>query len=260
MNSFPQILNEKYCDYKIIKDTEGMSPAEVYKIESSNKIIYLKRSKTVFSNTTYDVKREMNVIKWISGKISTPQIIHYEENREFNSLLMTHVGGNDLESLKQSISFEHYIDYYVQSLHKIQSIGIEGCPYDNCIDNRLKELEYLLENNLADVEPNNWEEETIFANSRELHEFLVKNKPDENQVFSHGDMNNSNIFIENGMVKFIDLGRCGLADKWLDIAFCIRDIKESSDEEKWINLFFSKLGIKPDWEKINYYILLDELF
>ncbi|HGM9075954.1 TPA: aminoglycoside O-phosphotransferase APH(3')-IIIa, partial [Streptococcus pyogenes] len=27
-----------------------------------------------------------------------------------------------------------------------------------------------------------------------------------------------------------------------------------------VELFFDLLGIKPDWEKIKYYILLDELF
>lgn len=27
-----------------------------------------------------------------------------------------------------------------------------------------------------------------------------------------------------------------------------------------VNKFFNKLGIVPDWDKIRYYILLDELF
>ena len=33
-----------------------------------------------------------------------------------------------------------------------------------------------------------------------------------------------------------------------------------SGEEQYVELFFDLLGIKPDWEKIKYYILLDELF
>lgn len=63
-----------------------------------------------------------------------------------------------------------------------------------------------------------------------------------------------------GMSPAIDLGRSGRADKWYDIAFCVRSIREDIGEEQYVELFFDLLGIKPDWEKIKYYILLDELF
>ena len=62
------------------------------------------------------------------------------------------------------------------------------------------------------------------------------------------------------LIKVIDLGRSGRADKWYDIAFCVRSIREDIGEEQYVELFFDLLGIKPDWEKIKYYILLDELF
>lgn len=76
-----------------------------------------------------------------------------------------------------------------------------------------------------------------------------------------GDMGDSNIFVKDGKVSgFIDLGRSGRADKWYDIAFCVRSIREDIGEEQYVELFFDLLGIKPDWEKIKYYILLDELF
>lgn len=49
-----------------------------------------------------------------------------------------------------------------------------------------------------------------------------------------------------------------IADRWVDIAFAVRDIrKECPDHEQ---MFFDKLGIEPNYEKINYYILLDEMF
>ena len=59
---------------------------------------------------------------------------------------------------------------------------------------------------------------------------------------------------------FIDLGRSGKADKWYDIAFCVRSIRSDVGEEKYVKLFFDLLDIEPDLEKIKYYILLDELF
>ena len=72
---------------------------------------------------------------------------------------------------------------------------------------------------------------------------------------------------KNAICLIIDVGRAGIIDKWNDIALCYRSLRDNTtgiygkgkykfDE----NLFFQKLKIKPDWEKINYYILLDELF
>ena len=79
------------------------------------------------------------------------------------------------------------------------------------------------------------------------------------RVVNH--LGDSNIFVKDGKVSgFIDLGRSGRADKWYDIAFCVRSIREDIGEEQYVELFFDLLGIKPDWEKIKYYILLDELF
>ncbi len=91
------------------------------------------------------------------------------------------------------------------------------------LDSRLAELDYLLNNDLADVDCENWEEDTPFKDPRELYDFLKTEKPEEELVFSHGDLADSNIFVKDGKVSgFIDLGRSGRADKWYDIAFCVR--------------------------------------
>lgn len=66
----------------------------------------------------------------------------------------------------------------------------------------------------------------------------------------------------------IDLGRTGVADKWCDIALCYRSLSHnfSGRYNRSIHadfdemLLFKELEIEPDWEKLRYYILLDELF
>lgn len=67
---------------------------------------------------------------------------------------------------------------------------------------------------------------------------------------------------------FIDLGRSGIADKYQDIALCYRSLKHNFEgryggkiyEDFNADILFDKLGIEPDWDRIQYYILLDELF
>lgn len=81
-------------------------------------------------------------------------------------------------------------------------------------------------------------------------------------VFSHGDFGDSNIFVKNDQVSgFIDLGRSGKADVWYDIAFCVRSIQNDlGNEKEYLDLFFDLVEVDPDWDKIKYYILLDEMF
>lgn len=260
MIPIPDIEPFRNKKYRIEKDTNGMSPAEVYKIHSENEVLFLKRINRIYHDTTYDTKREMNIIRWLSNQINIPEIVHYEEDTTFHTLVMSKVEGVSLEELEDTLRLEDYIDYLVKALKLIQAIPIDNCPYNNCIHNRLNELQYLLDHNLADTEIENWEEDTPFDNATDLVEFLRENQPQENLVLSHGDFCNSNIFINKDQISFIDLGRVGLADLWLDIAFCVRDIREHSKNKKWIQYFFEKLELTPDWNKIKYYLLLDELF
>lgn len=65
-------------------------------------------------------------------------------------------------------------------------------------------------------------------------------------VLSHGDFCLPNLFgIHEKVTGYIDLGIAGITQTRLDF-----------DEM----LLFRELGIEPGWEKIRYYILLDELF
>ena len=107
-----------------------------------------------------------------------------------------------------------------------------------------------------------WEENNQFESPRELYDYLVNNKPKSYiPVFSHGDYCLPNIFFKKDKIGgFIDLGRAGIADIYQDIALCVREISDDFKNEKCIDILFQHLGLEPDWEKIDYYILLDELF
>ena len=123
---------------------------------------------------------------------------------------------------------------------------------------RLEELDYLLKNGLADTDISNWEDSTEFTDPQEPYKWLCDNKPHEELVFSHGDI--SNLFICNDEIYFFDLARCGTADKWLDISMCVREIRNFFHNSEFEKLFFEMLGMEPNYEKINYYLLLDEMF
>ena len=191
--------------YRCVKDTEGMSPAKVYKLVGENENLYLKMTDSRYKGTTLDVELEKDMVLWREGTLPVAKVLLFERHDGWSNLLMSEADG--------VLCSEEY----------------DG--------------EQSTEKNI------------------ELYDFLKTEKPEEELVFSHGDLGDSNIFVKDGKVSgFIDLGRSGRADKWYDIAFCVRSIREDIGEEQYVELFFDLLGIKPDWENIKYYILLDELF
>ena len=254
-NELSKILEK----YTLEKDSIGQSPAEVYKLIGNNENLYLKYSKEIYKPTTYCVCREANIIKWLNGKINLPKIAYNENKNGNSSAIMTELKGKILENC--GLPPNEYVKYLVKGLLEIQSIDITECPFVSTVDFRLNELKYLMKNNLTDNDCNNWEESTEFDSPDELYKWLCQNKPNnEELVFSHGDFCGSNLLLNGNNLEFIDFGRAGIADKWYDIAFCVNEIKGMFNDEKYVNMFFELLDIKPDWEKINYYILLDELF
>ena len=87
-------------------------------------------------------------------------------------------------------------------------------------------------------------------------------------VLSHGDFCLPNLFLQEDRVSgYLDLGFCAVADRYQDIALCYRSLLHNADGTYgpvYPNIaperLLSALGIAPDWEKVRYYRLLDELF
>lgn len=239
------------------KCTDGMSPADVFRCQIDGTHYYLKKISTAFSQTTYSVKREAEIMQWLSDKLNVPKVVESGQIGDHEYLIMSEINGKHIDSFADEPL--KYITYMVKAIQTLQAIDISDCPFLSTVDFRLKELDYLLSNGLADVEISHWQDSTEFTEPQELYKWLCDNKPQEELVFTHGDIG-ANFFVNDNELYFYDLARCGIADKWMDIAFCVRDIREYYPDSDYEKLFFEMLGIEPDYEKIDYYILLDEMF
>ena len=92
-------------------------------------------------------------------------------------------------------------------------------------------------------------------------DFLKNNKPKETLVFSHGDTSLPNIFFKDQKISgFIDVGECGVADKWFDIAICYKSINRNfPNRPDLLDLFLKKLNLKFS-SNIDYYIAVMDLY
>jgi len=239
-------------------DSNGWSPARVTKITTESDCFYLKSvDAKKYASTTYSVKRETDVMQWLDGKLIVPKVIDFglEKKREY--LVMSELRGTYIDELKENP--DEYIPHLARCIKLIQAVDISVCPFDSSLNVRLNELNYLMQRGLASIDTEDWEPTTKFTDPNELYRWLCSNRPAEEPAFSHGDLT-ANIFVDGSEYCFYDLGRAGIADKWLDIAFCVCDIRSWYGDKKYEDQFFELLGIQPNYEKIEYFILLDEMF
>lgn len=65
---------------------------------------------------------------------------------------------------------------------------------------------------------------------------------------------------DDKITGFLDLGDAGIADMWYDIAILVKSLRRNYETKEAEKYLFECLHIEPDYEKIEYYILLTELF
>lgn len=258
----PEEIRTKIGDESFNYDHIGMSESSI--LLFADKVLKIR-------DISEEAENEAQAMNWLEGKLSVPRVIAHEHGTDKSYLLMTRAAG-------RMACDEHYLKdpkrltgLLAQALQELWRIDISVCPLNWTLEMRLEAAQYNIENGLVDLE--NVEPETFgpdgFRDPRDLLQWLKKHKPTEELVLSHGDFCLPNILIkDDNIVSFIDLGRTGIADKWQDIALCYRSLKHNymgkyaGKEYPGYDpdMLFEKLGLAPDWEKIRYYILLDELF
>ena len=238
---------------------------------SGNQVLIFEDMVLKIEEWTAPVERQVQMMQWLEGKISVPKVIAYEVEDEKSYLLMSKVSG---VMSCDTYYLEHpqvLLKALASGLKMLWQVDVTDCPVVRDVDAVLEEARLQVENGLVDldnVEPTTFGEGE-FEGPEQLLEWLENHRPAFEQVLSHGDFCLPNIFLEDGQVKgFIDLGRAGVGDKWNDIALCYRSLKHNFDgtyggkvdEDFNPDMLFEKLGIEPDWDKIKWYLLLDEMF
>jgi aminoglycoside phosphotransferase len=97
----------------------------------------------------------------------------------------------------------------------------------------------------------------------ELLAELIVIAPEEDLVFTHGDYCLPNIIINEelgNVVGFVDLGRGGIADRYYDLALCLRSIQYNIGDG-YSQVFLHAYGLFNTWDenKIAFYQKLEDL-
>lgn len=234
----------------------GCSSSQVIKIEKQDGNYYLKMA------SLGELTNEYQKLNWLSGKVKVPEIILYETYKQTEYLITKAVAGEMVCSdfYLESDNWKLGIPIIIEAFKELFDVDIKDCPFNVSLDYKLLLVKKNIDNKLLDLNNINVDVLKQFKTPENIYQYLVDNRFEEDLCFTHGDISLPNIFVHNNHFSgFVDVGECGIADKWFDLAIATRTIRRNYGEEA-VNTFFEQLNIKKDDFKINYYLLMMELY
>ncbi len=259
---YPKKIEEIIAPYAQNQNAVGLSGAQVFAVGD----MHLK-----ISPIGWEPRSERDMLLYLAGKVPAAPVVAYEEDEQNAYLLIKTLPGAMVCDEAFMEEPHRVVDVLAQALHALWRVDAAGCPCDAGLAVKLQRAQERVENGLCstqDAEPDTYGPGG-FAGPEQLLQWLLDNRPAEGNDLVHGDFCLPNLFQQNGrFCGFIDLGRAGRGDKYQDIALCYRSLVHNYDGSYGLkpraqidpNDLFCALGIVPDWDKIRYYILLDELF
>ena len=259
--TLPVSIRSFVSQQELIREGIGMSGAGVY--YAGDLVLKIERA-----DRESDVSLVM--LRWLEGKVPVPRVLAEEVQNGYRYLVMERLDGVMSCDVAYLSKPAELVRLLAQGLRILWDVQIDDCPVDRTLEKKLPDARDQVDHgryDLSNVDPDTFGEGG-FSGPEELLSWLEEHRPDEDPVLSHGDYCLPNVFLKDGAVSgFLDLGRCGIADRYQDIALCWRSLRDNlngsygySDPGFDPDSLFRELEIEPDWDKIRYYLLMDELF
>lgn len=258
MQSLPEKIRDYLGDRAFELDTVGHSASTVVKFEDC----VLK-----ISETSPDSVNEWRVMECLHGKLPVPEVLGRDSVNGREYVVMSRLDGEMSCADRYLCDVPALVKGLAEGLKMLWNVPLPEGLTDFSLENELRDAESRLDT--IDWAEKPHELRVQFPTARDLLDWLRANKPLEDRVLSHGDYCLPNLFLKNGKVSgFLDLGHCGIADRYRDISLGLKSLKNNLGgvfggpvrEGYDPDLLFDALGMTPDWEKLRYYLLLDELW
>jgi aminoglycoside phosphotransferase len=213
---------------------------------------------------------ELAALEWLhgrlrhpdDGRVLTPEPIDYAEEVGHEFLLIGSVPGRDATEPALLADPEIMVRVLGEGLRLLHEVDISDCPLDQRLDHKLAEAALRVRLGMVDVDE--FEPENEGTPPVALLDWLNQHRPEpEDLVLTHGDYCLPNVMVHRGdLGGFIDLGLCGVADRYQDLALAERSLLHNlHGEQRWVGEFFAAYGPSvPDQQKLEYYRQMDELF
>lgn len=261
LRKIPAALQTLIADARFEEIHEGMSGTHIFRLEHDAQADqYLKIAER---HSEQDLSAEVSRLLWLNGRLPVPRVIYWAEDDTRQYLLISALSGLVLydESLRDQLPA--LMRLYASGLRQIHAVPVKACPFDLRLDVKIAQAAARMQSGMVDA--NNFDPERQGRTPQSAFRELLATRPTDDQdlVFTHGDYCTPNVLVDPDTMSlsgFIDWGRCGIADRYVDLALAARSI-EYNFGAAWVQPFFDAYGIhEPDTAKVAFYRLLDEFF
>ncbi len=256
--SIPKDLEKQLIGYDWHKVNIGWSRSKIYKLTRKNKsTLFLKINRysgDLFFNHEYDM------LSWLKGKVSVPDIIYHSKNSDNEFLLLTEILGEVSYEVFSRSDIEANLKILAKGLQIFHTLPLGNCPNKIDLDTMIQHAKERLEQ--GKINSKNFDVRWKHKTPYELFEDVKRLIPRRiEKVVTHGDYCLPNVMIHEGELSgFVDLGCAGINDRYYDLAAITWSISYNFGE-KWLPFFFENYGInydEIDRERLLFYQMLNE--
>jgi len=254
----PPAWHARLAKGRIEEVRSGLGGASVFRVEDAlGQKQFLKIAK---GGEAKALRQEIERTSWLRSQgINVPEVLDALTDGKITALLMSAMSGVPADERIGTPS--ETIGLVGCAIAQLHAVPVEFCPFDERLNVRLTKAKSDID--LGAVDSGQFDERNQGISPTHLLARLIDTIPDsEDLVVVHGDATFANIVLDSsGKVGFIDCGRSGIADRYIDLSVIAREIENNFGQE-WMDTFFIAYGLGRTWDrvKMRYYADLYELF
>lgn len=183
-----------------------------------------------------DLAAEGKRLRWLAPHTPVPRVLGYGCGPGGRWMITERLAGSSAVSDRWTADPGPAVDAIADGLRRFHDqVPVDGCPFDWSVEARVADARH--------------------RGVSRLHlEELGPPPPVERLVVCHGDACAPNTIVDDdgSFVGHVDVGGCGVADRWADLAVASWSL-EWNHGPGWDGRFFAAYGIAPDPDRIAYY-------
>ena len=244
--------------YKKTTSVVGRLGDQITRYEKDkDNFIYLKSGSGV---SLKSLRQESYTLDWLRKRnLNVPKVLFYSEEDNIAYLLISGINGLPIYKYKNTTNKAKLLRIAAKSLLEFHALPTLGSEKLDTLKKDISDIERYIE--LDAINAEKFEESNSGKSPYEVLNYLKTNADKlEADVITHGDFCLANVLLDTEFnYGYIDVGACGLGDKYKDFSSMEVSIKRNFGED-WINTFykFYDPNLKIDRFKIKYYQLIDQ--
>ncbi|RKT82949.1 kanamycin kinase [Saccharopolyspora antimicrobica] len=210
---------------------------------------------------------EAERLGWLAGRgIPVPEVVELGESEDLQWLVTTMVPGRPVAGGWAPHELPRVLESVADLARALHELPAGECPFDRGLESSLAGARTAVERGTVDLddldpEHDGWSGDRLLAKLD-----ATPPPPEVDVVVCHGDLCLDNVLVDpegKSVTGVIDVGRLGVADRWLDLAIVLRDLGEETREWGYdpdcAEVFLRRYGLAEiDERRFSFYRLVDE--